>query len=93
MEFVELFQEYLRINTAHPNPKYHSAVRFLKSAIQKYIPRADIREFEGGNHNPILVATIQGTDSTRKSILLNSHMDVVPAKSVGVSYMIMIVDL
>lgn len=75
---VENFLEYLQILTVHPNPNYDDAVAFLKQmaiglgmACKVYHP-ADPR-------NPVVIMSWVGLEPDLPSILLNSHMDVVPA--------------
>uniref|UniRef100_A0A8C9ZMZ5 N-acyl-aliphatic-L-amino acid amidohydrolase n=1 Tax=Sander lucioperca TaxID=283035 RepID=A0A8C9ZMZ5_SANLU len=61
---VSLFREYLRLKTVHPDPDYDAALRFLDRI-------ADELEV-------VAIMTWEGTNPTLKSILLNSHTDVVP---------------
>ncbi|KAK1307091.1 hypothetical protein QJS10_CPA10g00071 [Acorus calamus] len=77
---VSRFQHYLRINTAHPNPDYSSAVDFLLSQSQTLKPhlRHQLLEFVHGK--PLLLLTWPGSDPSLPSLLLNSHTDVVPAE-------------
>ncbi|KAK1256526.1 hypothetical protein QJS04_geneDACA001475 [Acorus gramineus] len=76
---VSRFQNYLRINTAHPDPDYSSAVDFLLSQSQTLKPiRHELLEFVPGK--PLLLLTWPGSDPSLPSLLLNSHTDVVPAE-------------
>ncbi|KAF5298075.1 hypothetical protein FQA39_LY11843 [Lamprigera yunnana] len=70
------FQEYLRVPSVHPNIDYDLCVKFLKNQAKSlnlpcnvyyYVPK-----------KPVVLITWSGTDPSAKSILLNSHMDVVP---------------
>lgn len=75
---ITRFQEYLRINTAHPNPNYSSAISFLKAQALSISLQTLTLEFAQGK--PLLVLTWPGSDPSLPSILLNSHLDSVPAE-------------
>uniref|UniRef100_A0A7N0TR30 Peptidase M20 dimerisation domain-containing protein n=1 Tax=Kalanchoe fedtschenkoi TaxID=63787 RepID=A0A7N0TR30_KALFE len=72
------FQEYLRINTAHPNPNYAAAVSYLTSQARSLQLQTTVFEFVQGK--PLLLVTWPGSDPSLPSLLLNSHMDSVPAE-------------
>lgn len=77
MAFVEEFREYLRIDTRQPKPNYKEAVKFLKEKCESYLGASYVvKEYVEGK--PILIATIKGTNPKLKSLVLSSHMDVVP---------------
>ncbi|ESO12051.1 hypothetical protein HELRODRAFT_62927 [Helobdella robusta] len=70
------FREYLRIKTVQPEPDYDSAVSFLKKyAAELKLP---LKTFEYVERKPIVLITCPGMDTSATSIILNSHMDVVP---------------
>uniref|UniRef100_A0A8C9LC95 N-acyl-aliphatic-L-amino acid amidohydrolase n=1 Tax=Pavo cristatus TaxID=9049 RepID=A0A8C9LC95_PAVCR len=73
---VTLFREYLRINTVHPKPDYDAAVQFLERV------GTDLglvcQKVEVCQGRVVLVLTWPGTNPHLRSILLNSHTDVVP---------------
>lgn len=76
-EDVQRFREYLRIPTVQPDVNYDECVSFLKRQadelglpVQIFHPAYPTK--------PVVILTWQGTDPTLESILLNSHMDVVP---------------
>ncbi|KAL1337029.1 hypothetical protein HN51_031479 [Arachis hypogaea] len=75
---ITRFQRYLRINTAHPNPAYSSAVSYLISQAESLALRYQTLYFSP--NKPLLLLTWQGTDPSLPSILLNSHLDSVPAE-------------
>lgn len=75
---IARFQQYLRINTAHPNPDYAGAVSFLKDQAQAISLQTRILEFVP--KKPVLVLTWLGSDPSLPSVLFNSHMDSVPAE-------------
>ncbi|XP_058797117.1 aminoacylase-1 [Phymastichus coffea] len=73
---VENFREYLRIPSVHPNINYDDCVKFLeKQAKSLDLP---IKVYHVDPKKPIVVLTWKGTDPSLPTILLNSHMDVVP---------------
>ncbi|KFW89595.1 Aminoacylase-1, partial [Phalacrocorax carbo] len=73
---VTLFREYLRIDTVHPKPDYDAAVRFLER-IGTNLGLA-CQKVEVCQGHVVLILTWQGTNPLLRSILLNSHTDVVP---------------
>ncbi|XP_061341918.1 uncharacterized protein LOC133288218 [Gastrolobium bilobum] len=75
---ITRFQRYLRINTAHPNPDYSSAVAYLKSQAHSIGLRHQTLEFSPGK--PLLLLSWPGSNPSLPSILLNSHIDSVPAE-------------
>ena len=73
---VTRFREYIRVNTMQPNPDYKAAEEF----IHKY---GDELGLEFSSHEcitgkPCSVLTWKGSEPELPSILLNSHIDVVP---------------
>ncbi|XP_051932842.1 aminoacylase-1-like isoform X2 [Hippocampus zosterae] len=73
---VSLFREYLRLRTVHPEPDYDGALRFLdRIAVELGLP---IKKIEVCPGKVVTILTWQGTNPNLKSVLLNSHTDVVP---------------
>ncbi|XP_016977913.1 aminoacylase-1B [Drosophila rhopaloa] len=74
---IQYFREYLRIPSVHPNPNYEPCVEFLKRQAKDLdLP---IKVYHPLNvENPVVVLTWEGLEKTLPSVLLNSHMDVVP---------------
>ncbi|XP_061788696.1 aminoacylase-1-like [Nerophis lumbriciformis] len=73
---VGLFREYLRLRTVHPQPDYVAALRFLdRMAAELGLPMKKIEVCLG---SVVSIMTWQGTNPNLKSVLLNSHTDVVP---------------
>uniref|UniRef100_A0A8C8F519 Peptidase M20 dimerisation domain-containing protein n=1 Tax=Oncorhynchus tshawytscha TaxID=74940 RepID=A0A8C8F519_ONCTS len=73
---VNLFREYLRLRTVHPEPDYDAALRFLDRIAEELgLPMKKIEVCPG---RVVSIMTWQGTNPALKSILLNSHTDVVP---------------
>jgi len=73
---VENFREYLRIPSVHPNIDYGDCVQFLKKQADSL--DLTIKIYHVDLKKPIVIITWIGTDSSLPTILLNSHMDVVP---------------
>ncbi|KAL2925792.1 Aminoacylase-1 [Bienertia sinuspersici] len=75
----ELFQQYLRINTAHPNPNYYEAADFILSQAKSLSLESQTIEFV--KNKPLVLLKWPGKPPELPSILLNSHTDVVPVES------------
>ncbi|KAF5208439.1 Aminoacylase-1 [Thalictrum thalictroides] len=76
---ITRFQNYLRINTAHPTPNYSSAISYLKSQAQS-IGNLETLTLEFAPSKPLLLIAWKGSNPSLPSILLNSHLDSVPAE-------------
>lgn len=75
-EAVERFREYLKIPSVHPNINYEPCVEFiLREANDLGLP-VSVHYFSP--KKPIVIITWHGNDLSLSSIMLNSHMDVVP---------------
>ncbi|XP_026394771.1 aminoacylase-1-like [Papaver somniferum] len=77
-EIITRFQQYLQINTAHPNPKYYGAADFIISQAKSLNLGFETLEFVKGK--PVVLLKWTGKNQNLPSILLNSHTDVVPAE-------------
>jgi len=76
-EEIQYFREYLRIKSVQPDPDYESCVKFLKrQAANIGVPYEVV--YPGGKNKPIFIFKFLGSDPSLPSIMLNSHMDVVP---------------
>jgi aminoacylase len=75
---ISHFQQYLRIRTDHPYPDYSSAASFLLSLADSIGLQTLTLEF--APNKPLLLLTWPGSDLSLPSILLNSHIDSVPAE-------------
>lgn len=75
-EEIKIFREYLRIPTVHPDVNYDDCVEFLRRQAEAL--ELPVQVVEVNPRKPIVIITWEGTDPTEKSIILNSHMDVVP---------------
>ncbi|KAJ1916269.1 adenylate cyclase [Mycoemilia scoparia] len=75
-ESVKRFREYLRIKSVQPKPDYESCVVFLnKQAEELGLP---IKVYECVKGKPIVIITWEGKQPELPTVVLNSHMDVVP---------------
>uniref|UniRef100_A0A8C9T4I5 N-acyl-aliphatic-L-amino acid amidohydrolase n=1 Tax=Scleropages formosus TaxID=113540 RepID=A0A8C9T4I5_SCLFO len=78
---VSLFREYLRLRTVHPEPDYGAALRFLdRMALELKLPAKKVEVCPG---RVVLIMTWLGSKPSLKSIVLNSHVDVVPVYQVS----------
>ncbi|XP_026733006.1 aminoacylase-1-like [Trichoplusia ni] len=75
-EAVANFVEYLKIPSVQPNINYDDCVAFLKKQANGL--GLAVKVYEMVPRKPIVVLTWPGKDQSLPSILLNSHMDVVP---------------
>lgn len=75
---VSNFREYLRIRTVHPQPDYEAAKNFLVGYGKNLTLDVEVMEFVSGD--PVILMTWKGSNPEANSILLNSHMDVVPVE-------------
>jgi aminoacylase len=73
---IENFREYLRIKTVQPTPDYNGAVKFLQKMADQL--QLSYKIFECKPNKPVFVMTWPGRKPSLPSVLLNSHMDVVP---------------
>ncbi|XP_062971324.1 aminoacylase-1 isoform X2 [Cynocephalus volans] len=73
---VTLFRQYLRIRTVQPEPDYGAAIAFLEERAHQL--GLSCQKVEVAPGYVVTVLTWPGTNPTLSSLLLNSHMDVVP---------------
>ncbi|XP_057184770.1 aminoacylase-1-like [Triplophysa rosa] len=73
---VTLFREYLKVKTVHPQPDYDAALRFLERMAEELsLPMKKVEVCPG---RVVAIMTWVGTRPELKSVVLNSHTDVVP---------------
>uniref|UniRef100_A0ABM0MZG8 N-acyl-aliphatic-L-amino acid amidohydrolase n=1 Tax=Saccoglossus kowalevskii TaxID=10224 RepID=A0ABM0MZG8_SACKO len=73
---VTNFREYVKIKTVHPDPDYDGAIKFLeRMAKELELPFKCIEVHPG---KPVGIITWKGKNPSLPSLMLNSHMDVVP---------------
>lgn len=75
---IALLQQYLAINTAHPNPDYAAVMKLFKQQAQ--MDGFEYNEVVLPSGNPVAIITLRGSDPDLPSVVLNHHMDVVPAQ-------------
>lgn len=75
-EEIQIFREYLRIPSVHPDVNYDECVDFLKRQAASLDLPVQVIEVNPGK--PIVIITWEGSEPAEKTIILNSHMDVVP---------------
>ncbi|XP_075975586.1 aminoacylase-1-like [Anticarsia gemmatalis] len=73
---VSNLRNYLRIRSVHPNVNYDGCIAYLRAQAAEI--GLSVSVCEPLPKKPILVMTWEGTEPSLPSILLNSHMDVVP---------------
>ena len=76
-EALRVFQELLRIDTTNPPGNERAACQYLGSILREAGIPHEILESAPGRAN--LVCRLQG-DGTHEPVLLNAHLDVVPAE-------------
>ncbi|XP_020817680.1 aminoacylase-1-like [Drosophila serrata] len=76
-EEIKIFQEYLRIPTVHPNVDYTACVEFLKRQASSLNLPVDV-VIPVLPSKPVVIMKWLGKSPELPSIILNSHMDVVP---------------
>ncbi|OMJ28908.1 Aminoacylase-1 [Smittium culicis] len=73
---ISRFREYLQVNTMQPTPDYAACERYLKNQADEIGLEFKALELVPGK--PTIVMTWRGSDPSLKSLVLNSHTDVVP---------------
>uniref|UniRef100_A0A1B6H7Z7 N-acyl-aliphatic-L-amino acid amidohydrolase n=1 Tax=Homalodisca liturata TaxID=320908 RepID=A0A1B6H7Z7_9HEMI len=73
---LENFKEYLRIPSVQPNCDYSGCVSFLESQANRLKLPVSIHEVD--LKKPIVIISWKGSRPELPSLLLSSHMDVVP---------------
>ncbi|XP_073035108.1 uncharacterized protein [Primulina eburnea] len=78
---VTRFRSYLKIKTAHPNPDYTTAVKYL-TVLASTIPTLQIKIlYLTTPEKPLLLLTLPGSNPSLPAVLFNSHLDSVPVES------------
>ncbi|EME30348.1 Aminoacylase-1 [Galdieria sulphuraria] len=80
-EAISNLQKYIQIRTDQPHPDYASAVEFLTQLATEIGLETQSLELVPGK--PIFLAWLLGSNGDGSTILLNSHMDVVPVEPGG----------
>ncbi len=80
-QLVSFLQDYIRIETTHPNPAYDKALSFLKKhALADGFTYQEVSLPSG---NTAAIISFIGTSPELPALALNHHMDVVPASAEG----------
>jgi N-acyl-L-amino-acid amidohydrolase len=79
MDCLLFLQKYLQINTAHPRPDYAGALKFLLQCARDDLFNYTIINLPSGRD--IVILSVIGTDPSLPALVLNHHMDVVPAQA------------
>ncbi|KAJ6638574.1 Aminoacylase-1 [Pseudolycoriella hygida] len=77
-EEIQIFREYLQIPSVHPDIDYEPCIEFLKKQAKSLELPYNIYTPSGDPKKPIFIMTWIGTEPSLPSVVLNSHMDVVP---------------
>ncbi|HEY7046087.1 MAG TPA: M20/M25/M40 family metallo-hydrolase [Jatrophihabitantaceae bacterium] len=77
-EVVPLLSDLIRINTSNPTHPERPAAEWVAERLAEVGIHSQILESEPGRASTI--ARIEGTDSSRKPLLIHGHLDVVPAE-------------
>nr|XP_032516403.1 aminoacylase-1-like [Danaus plexippus plexippus] len=73
---INKLRDYVRIRSVHPNINYDECISYLRRYANDL--GLQVQVFETVPKKPVLVMTWEGLEPELPSILLNSHMDVVP---------------
>ena len=76
---MTFFQEYLRCKTVHPQPDYSGTLDVLERYAKMFGFQYERLEYLP--QKPMLILTVAGTRPELRSIMLNSHTDVVPVET------------
>jgi acetylornithine deacetylase/succinyl-diaminopimelate desuccinylase-like protein len=76
-EALETLKAYIAINTSNPPGDVTKAADFLTALLRR--EGIDVTRYESGPGRSIVLARLKGDGTGGKAILLESHMDVVPA--------------
>lgn len=74
---IQIFREFLRIPSVHPDIDYDPCVKFLQKQAKSLNLPLKVN-YAGDLAKPIVVITWKGTQPDLPTIMLNCHMDVVP---------------
>ncbi|KAF5286501.1 hypothetical protein FQR65_LT12584 [Abscondita terminalis] len=73
---VDNFRKYLRIPSVHPDVNYDDCVNFLRGVAEDL--QLSFNVYECHPRKPMVVISWIGKEPKLPSVMLNSHMDVVP---------------
>jgi aminoacylase len=73
---INFLQEYLRIDTSFPHPRYDDVIALFVRQAEKDGFLYEVVSL--GNDYSVLVITMPGSDQSLPSLVLSHHMDIVP---------------
>lgn len=73
---IDLLKEYVQIPTVHPSPNYEPAMDFIAKLGK--LSGFNFTRVDALPGKPVAILTLKGSQPSLPSIMLNSHMDVVP---------------
>jgi acetylornithine deacetylase/succinyl-diaminopimelate desuccinylase-like protein len=76
-EALKTLTAYVRVNTSNPPGDVTRAAELLTDVLRR--EGIDVKRFEPGPGRSIVLARLKGDGSAGKALLLENHMDVVPA--------------
>ena len=76
-EMISFLQQYITINTAQPNPDYESVCALFKAQAER--DGFLYKHITLSSGKPVMIITYTGMDPSLPSLIINHHMDVVPA--------------
>ncbi|XP_039495793.1 aminoacylase-1 [Drosophila santomea] len=76
-EEIQIFREYLRIPSVHPNIDYTACVEFIRRQADSLNLPVEV-VYPAVKSKPVVIIKWEGSQPKLPSIILNSHMDVVP---------------
>tara|TARA_Y100000590_G_scaffold342372_1_gene390914 strand:- start:1293 stop:2669 length:1377 start_codon:yes stop_codon:yes gene_type:complete len=80
-ESVELFQEYIQLDTSNPPGDVTKAVKWLSDILSKENISHETFTVDEDPRRMHILAELEGSNSNLKPLLLLNHIDVVPAEA------------
>ena len=80
-ESVELFQEYIQLDTSNPPGDVTKAVKWLSDILSKENISHETFTVDEDPRRMHILAELQGSNPSLKPLLLSNHIDVVPAEA------------
>lgn len=78
-QLISFLQNYIQIDTSHPNPNYNAAISFLRKHAEQ--DRLNFQKVLLPSGKEVFVIAFEGSDPSLPALALNHHMDVVPANA------------
>lgn len=80
-QLVSFLQDYIQIDTSHPNPPYDKAIDFLRKHAEH--DKFNYQKVKLPSGKEVFVIAFEGDNPSLPALALNHHMDVVPASAEG----------